>query len=241
MTEFSGEQDVRLRITFAEPPTRTVATFLILFTAVFLVTILVPPVGKFAFTYLLHDTATFWRHKYLWQPLTAIFLHAGPWHLIGNLLFFWFFGSQLANAWRPREFVLFFLFCGVVSFLAFHVFIVLRLPPELQEIGVKCVGASGGVSGLMIAYAMVYGDRMLLAFMMIPMKAKYFVAILFAIEILAVWLGMEDGVAHTAHLAGGIVAGLVLKWVWFRQNRQAGRSSGRAPPKSRLGGLEVME
>ena len=60
---------------------------------------------------------------------------------------------------------------------------VLRTPPGGP--GIKGLGASGAVMGLMVAAAMIYGERMFLAFFVIPMKVKYFVANCLALDLLA--------------------------------------------------------
>jgi membrane associated rhomboid family serine protease len=189
-----------------------------------------------ALDYLAMDTAGFISKLRLWQPLTAIFLHGNLAHFLGNMVFLWFFGSALANAWRRREFLGYFFLCGVAASLLFFLFNVFRSG------SIKGLGASGAVFGLMIAYAMVFGERTILAFFMIPMKAKHFVAICFAIEILMLFAGgRDDGVAHIAHLGGAVCGAVCLKLVWRRQAQQAGETDRRARASSRIGGLEIMD
>ena len=214
------------------------AALLITFTVVFLLQVVVPPFGRFAVGHLALDTAAFLGKLHLWQAVTAIFLHGGVQHFLFNMIFLWFFGSALANAWRRREFVVYFLTCGIVASLCFYGFNVARLPAGTS---IKGLGASGAIFGLMIAYAMVFGNRTMLAFFMIPMKAKYFVAICFAIEILILWTATADGVAHIAHIGGAICGVIYLKVAWRGQARLAGRTRGRAAASSRIGGLEVMD
>src|SRR5688572_9227142 len=50
---------------------------------------------------------------YLWQLVTYIFLHAGIFHILFNMLGLWMFGSDLERLWGPRQFTKFFLFCGI--------------------------------------------------------------------------------------------------------------------------------
>jgi membrane associated rhomboid family serine protease len=223
------------RFFLAEPLRLHLALLLAAFAVVFGLQLLVPPFNRFAMDFLAMDTGGFLSRLRLWQPVTAIFLHGGVGHFLGNMAFLWFFGSALANAWRRREFLGYFFLCGVAGSLLFFAFSAFR------EGSVRGLGASGAIFGLMIAYAMVFGERVILAFFMIPMKAKYFVAICFAIEIVMLLVGTEDGVGHIAHLGGAACGALCLKLVWRRQSRLAGETDGRRPAGSRIGGLEVME
>ena len=201
MSSFEGSGGRRLH--FAEPLNSTMVVFLVLFAAIFVAQAVIPPFHRFAIDYLAMNTATFLARLHLWQALTAIFLHGGVAHFLGNMIFFWFFGSALANAWGRRDFLSYFFACGVAASLCFFGFNVVRgAPPE----GLRGFGASGVVFGVMIGYAMVYGERTLLAFFLIPMKAKYFVAICFAIEVLLLWRGVPDGVSHVAHAGGAVIA-----------------------------------
>lgn len=235
----SSEPTGPYRLTFAEPLTRAMVVLLAVMAAVFVPQVLAPPFATFAHDYLALNTATFLGKLYLWQAVTSVFLHAGVAHFMGNMIFLWFFGSALANAWRPREFLTFFLACGIAASLCFFALNVWRAAPG--SAGITGMGASGAVFGLMIAYAIIFGERMVLAFFLIPMKAKHFVAICFAIEVLLLWAGTRDGVGHVAH-AGGAVCGMAyLKLAWRRQARHTMRTRRRAPAQSRIGGLELME
>jgi membrane associated rhomboid family serine protease len=204
------------------------------FTGVFLLQVLIKPFGDFALEYLALDTSECVAGLRVWQFITAIFLHGSIQHFVVNMVFLWFLGSALANAWRAREFITFFLVSGLSGSISFYVF------GFFCEAPVVGLGASGAIFGLMAAYAMVYGDRTILAFFMIPMKAKWFIAILLALELLVLWTGTPDGVAHIAHLGGAAAGFLYLKVVWKTQDVLAGGGDKPANAKSRMSGLEVM-
>jgi membrane associated rhomboid family serine protease len=231
------QRNLGARLTFAEPLNSVMVTLLVTMTAVFLLQVLVPPFNRFAIAYLAMNTATFLAKFHIWQAVTAIFLHGSVQHFLGNMIFLWFFGSALANAWRKREFITYFFVCGIGGSLCFYLFNVFRAGPE----GITGLGASGAVFGLMTAYAMVFGERMILAFFLIPMKAKYFVGICIAIELLVLYTGAQDGVAHIVHVAGAACGAVYLKIIWRRQSALAGDTDGRAAASSRMGGLEIMD
>ena len=228
--------EVFTKLTIAEPLNWPMVMLLISFAVVFALQLAVPPFNRFAHAYLVMDTSAFLAKGRVWQAVTSIFLHGSVCHFVGNMIFLWFFGSLLSNAWRPREFLTFFFTCGIVSSLCFYVFNILRTSQP-----VRGLGASGAVLGVMIACAMIYGDRIVLAFLFIPMKIKHFVAFSVAIDILCVVGTVEDGVGHVAHLGGAICAAIYLKVMWRLQSGLAGVARGKAKASSRIGGLEVMD
>ena len=81
------------------------------------------------------------------------------------------------------------------------------------------LGASGAVYGILIGYALLYPDSILtLVFPPISLKAKWFILIFAAIELVTGVLGTADGIAHFAHLGGMVVGGLLMWW-WKRSRR----------------------
>ena len=76
-----------------------------------------------------------------------------------------------------------------------------------------------GVYGILIGYALLYPDSILtLVFPPISLKAKWFILIFAAIELVTGVLGTADGIAHFAHLGGMVVGGLLMWW-WKRSRR----------------------
>ena len=222
------------RISFAEPLNRIMGSLLLIFTIVFILQMTVAPFNEFALDYLALDTNHFLGKLYLWQICTCIFLHAHTCHFLMNMIFLWYFGTSLANAWSRRDFITYLCVCGLGSSLCFYGFHVLFAEPT------KALGAPGVVFGVMAAYAMVFGNRIIIAFFVAPMKAKYFIIICFAIEVLALWQRANDGVGHMAHISGAVLGACYLKWTWKRQDRQAGKGSGgKKQLRSRLQGLEL--
>ena len=190
----------------------TTLALLALFTLIFLIQIFVPVIGTVLVNIFAFHSDAFLANFFLWQPITAIFFHANLPHFLWNMLFFVFFGNAIAGAWRVSEFVKYFLLCGVAGFLCF--FVHHSFFHEQHVIG---LGASGGITGLMVAFALIFGETTILAFFFIPMKAKYFVAILLAIEVIMLWSGSFTEVSNIGHLGGAACGYVYIKTVWKRQ------------------------
>ncbi len=145
-----------------------------------------------------------------WQVLTYAFLHGGIGHLFFNMLGLWMFGSELERVWGPRRYM-HFLLAGVLAAAVAQLIVT-----ELMGSNVPTVGASGGIFALLLAFGMLFPDRIIMPlFPPIPMKARTFVIVFGVITLL---MGFLDygGVAHFAHL-GGMVGGFLMIRYWRKQ------------------------
>jgi membrane associated rhomboid family serine protease len=139
------------------------------------------------------------QHGMLWQLLTYSLIHEGIWHLFGNMLGLWMFGSAIEGAWGTRRFVELYVI-GVVG--AALTTVGMSYAHILINPAQATVGASGGVFAILIAFGMLFADSEI---MLIPfpflIKAKYFIGILI---VLTLALAMSGGgnVAYVAHLGG---------------------------------------
>jgi membrane associated rhomboid family serine protease len=136
---------------------------------------------------------------------TNVFLHMSLFHLIGNMLFLWVFGDNVEDAMGHLRFVLFFLLCGAAASLA-HAFVT----PDPHR---PLIGASGGVSGVVAAYLILYPRVRIWGLFLkgIPLRlpAYWAIGFWFAFQFLSAFFGGDDGVGWFAHL-GGFVAGAIL-------------------------------
>jgi membrane associated rhomboid family serine protease len=151
-------------------------------------------------------TPTLMREKmWLWQLVTYMFLHAPNWpfHLILNMLMLWMFGTEVERAWGSSRFLKYYFVCGLGAALA----------TCLTFYKSTTYGASGAVFGVMLAFAMLFPERMIYFWFIFPMRAMSFVLLCAAIELLQL-LNLPDGVAHTAHLGGMLAGWLYLKRAW---------------------------
>jgi membrane associated rhomboid family serine protease len=140
---------------------------------------------------------------YPWQLFTYLFMHGGFWHLFLNMFALWMFGMELENIWGSKKFLLYYLMCGVGAGLA-----TILITPLFTSVNLPTVGASGSVYGILVAFGMLFPNREIFLYFLFPIKAKYFVIIYMAIELFSV--GSNTGVAHVAHLGGGLIGFIYL-------------------------------
>ena len=138
----------------------------------------------------------------IWQLVTYQFMHAGFSHIFFNMFILWMFGMEVENIWGSKRFLYFYLICGIAAGLAQLFISPLFSPPAIT------IGASGAIFGVMIAFGMLFPDRYIFLYFLIPIKAKYLIGFLFVLELF--WIGdAGSNVAHLAHL-GGAIAGFLF-------------------------------
>lgn len=142
------------------------------------------------------------RGFYVWQLFTYMFLHAGIWHLLFNMLTLWFFGTQLERDWGTRRFLKYYFLCGIAAGVC-----VLLVNMAVGDWGTPTIGASGAIFGILVAFGVLYPNQTVLMNFLFPIKAKYMVMIYAAIELLMTF-GPNTGVSTIAHL-GGMAFGYV--------------------------------
>ena len=146
-----------------------------------------------------------------WQIVTYSFLHGSLWHLFFNMFALWMFGSDVERVFGTQRFATLW-FASVVTAALTQLIIsgfVLHSP-------YPTVGASGGVFGLLLAFGVLFPDRMVVLLIPpIPMKAWVFVILYGLLELYLGVTGTQQGVAHFAHLGGMVGAWMTLQY-WRR-------------------------
>src|SRR5574341_21964 len=140
-----------------------------------------------------------------WTLVTYAFLHGGFLHLAFNMLMLFFFGPAVEDRMGGRTFLWYYLFCGLGgAVLSFAIALMTPVAPF--------VGASGAVFGVALAFALHWPDAPILVFPLpVPIKAKWLVLGLAAIDLALAVLPARDGVAHLAHLGGFLFGFLYLR------------------------------
>jgi membrane associated rhomboid family serine protease len=182
--------------------------------AMFVAVILVPALAS----PLALTSSQVWEHGWIWQLVTYMFLHAGVFHILFNMLGLWMFGVDLEKMWGTAFFTRFYFVTGIgagaftvaLSMLPFHVTQAIYHAP--------IVGASGALFGLLLAYGLYYPDRPIYLYFLFKVPAKYFVMIIGAVSLFSSVTGEGGGLAHLTHLGGLVVAYLYLRGPRLRLN-----------------------
>ena len=149
-----------------------------------------------------------------WTIATYMFVHAGLWHLVFNMVSLWMFGPRIEHSWGARAFVYFYLWCGIGGGIA-HM---------LLDGQAQLVGASAAIMGVLLAYALRWPDEEVYLFGVIAMKTRWLVVWLAVINVA---MGVSStrgggGIAWFAHLGG-----LAFGWVYLRVSAFGGLDNFR--------------
>jgi membrane associated rhomboid family serine protease len=156
-------------------------------------------------------------HFHPWQIVSYAFLHSTDnyWHLLFNMFGLWMFGSGIERFVGPRRLLACYFASVVTAALAqLTVPMMFGAPPE------PTIGASGGVFGLILAYAVLFPKSKVAVYFLIPMPTWLFATLYAALELFQGVTGSQSGVAHFAHLGGMVGSALViLQWRRSRARR----------------------
>lgn len=165
------------------------------------------------FTSNFTDTKLAERLLPLWS---SAFLHGGPFHLAGNMLFLWIFGNNVEDAMGHVRFFIFYMLAGAAAMLA-------QAVPDIAS-QTPIIGASGAISGVLGAYLLLYPTArisLLVWFIVFIRIFKIPAALLligwFVVQLASSatsYLSEHGDIAFNAHI-GGFLAGMVLV-VFFR-------------------------
>ena len=140
------------------------------------------------------------QNAYAWQFLTAMFMHDGPWHFVGNMIVLYLLGRDVECILGQRQFLFLYL-CGGIAGELGHLF--------LMPSSTVLFAASGGVAAVMMAYATILPELELASttlFVPLRIKAKYLAYGAVVIGLIFVIIDRYGHVTHSAYL-GGCAAG----------------------------------
>lgn len=140
-----------------------------------------------------------------WTFLTYFFVHGGLFHLLGNSLVLFFFGTPVEQRMGSRAFISYYAFCGVCAALFCWL---LSFVHDTSPF----IGASGAVLGVAVAFALYWPDAPVHVFPLpMPIRARTLVIGLLALDVTFAWLFPGDGIAHEAHIGGALFGFLFLR------------------------------
>ena len=151
-----------------------------------------------------------------WQLITYSFLHGGFPHIAFNMLALWMFGGPVEQALGARRYTVFYFACVLGAAIAQLATIALFQPQDFYP----TLGASGGVFGLLLAFAILYPHATIMVYL-VPLPARVAVVGYMILELFLGVTGTQAGVAHFAHLGGGVI-GFALIQYWRMQRRRRG-------------------
>lgn len=139
-----------------------------------------------------------------WQVLSYAFIHENLVHLAVNMFGLYMFGSDLERVWGKSRYLNYYLICALSAAIT-------QIAVERwSDVDVPTVGASGAIFGLLLGFAKVFPNRIvMLLFPPIPMRAPVFVTLYACLELLLGVTNTQAGVAHFAHL-GGLIGGYLF-------------------------------
>lgn len=138
-----------------------------------------------------------------WQFVSYMFLHGGLGHIFFNMFALWIFGTAIESTWGTKTFTLYYFGTGIGAAVLHMI-----LTPSIV------IGASGGVFGILLAFGMMFPERRIYMLLFpVGIKAKYFVMLYGAFELMMGISSLQTGIAHFAHL-GGMIVGIALIKIW---------------------------
>lgn len=145
----------------------------------------------------------------VWRLLTYAFLHdtSSLMHILFNMLFLWWFGSDVEDLYGPREFLAFYL---VSATLGGVVFVLTNLSYPFAA----CMGASGAVTTVLVLCALHYPTRIILVFFVLPIPIWMFVVFMVAQDMFSFLGNKQNGIAVQVHLAGALFGFLYYRLHW---------------------------
>jgi membrane associated rhomboid family serine protease len=150
-------------------------------------------------------------HRFMiWQFFTYMFLHANFMHILFNMFALWMFGPELEYNWGSRDFLKYYITCGIGG----GILVWLTALIGFSASSIPTIGASGAIFGILLAYGLMWPDRLILVFWVLPMKALHFVIIFGTIEILSGLSRSGGGTAYFAHVGGFVTGFIYLKFGW---------------------------
>jgi membrane associated rhomboid family serine protease len=145
--------------------------------------------------------------------LTAMFMHGGWLHILGNMVFLWAFGPEIEDAMGRFRYLVFYLAGGLVAMLA-----QIAMSPKST---VPNLGASGAIAAVMGAFLVTYPRDeirsvlfIFIFFRVTMIPAALLIGVWFLIQLISVGsvaTVQTGGVAYMAHVGGAVFGALTAR------------------------------
>jgi len=142
----------------------------------------------------------------IWQPITYMFIHGDFFHVLINMFVLWMFGSEMESIWGRTQFLRYYFLTGVGSGLVWLLF-------NAGQSYSVLIGASGAIYGILLAYGMMFPNRTVYLYFMIPIKVKWFVIFLGSVAFLSSF-NNHTSISHLTHLSGMAIGFVYLRYYW---------------------------
>jgi len=151
-------------------------------------------------------------HGQVWRLLTYAFLHdtGSIMHILFNMLFLWWFGTDVEDMYGPREFLAVYLLAAILGGAGYVIGNLLGYP----EANIPCIGASGAVMAVLVLCALHFPNRIIYMFFFLPVPIWVFVIFEVAQDAFGLLSGRDNGTAVTVHLTGAAFAFVYYKRHW---------------------------
>jgi membrane associated rhomboid family serine protease len=157
----------------------------------------------------------------LYTLFTSMFMHAGWFHLLGNMLFLYVFGDNVEDVFGHVGYIGFYVISGLAATFT-HILSIIFLH-EMGSLSDGVVGASGAISGVLGAYFVLYPRAKILTlifYAILPLPAFIFLGFWFVLQWFYGIFDIAGGVAYWAHI-GGFIAGMGLALVFGLTRKKA--------------------
>lgn len=144
-----------------------------------------------------------WSRFMVWQPFTYLFFHGGVWHVLINMFVLWMFGSELERYWGKQTFFKYYFLTGVGAGIVTILFNI--------NSAVPVVGASGAIYGILLAYALMFPNRYVYIYFLLPIRVKYFVIFIGIMAFVSSFNPGYSNISHLTHLSGMAIGYLYLR------------------------------
>ena len=181
------------------------------------------PNGKFFIPFFAVSTRTVAQSLQLWRIISYQFLHDDFWHIFGNMLGLYFFGTMLERLWGSRRFLRFYLICGAMGGVFYTLLSLLGFLGKAY-----LLGASGAVLGILAAGAILFPHARVYVMGIFPLKLWVLAVILASWSILVLLSPQgENRGGQAAHIAGMAAGAVYVLWGPFMQRFRLKHQQGR--------------